>query len=86
MSTVIHADGIKTVIHTSQWKNKARLNFLLRAGMSEQRVKSIEEDWEKDVQQAHAAEHARIVGMIQFLRDECKNPERAEMYRQEYLA
>lgn len=86
MSTVIHADGIKTVIHTSQWKNKTHLNFLRRSGMADQQIKSIEIDWEKRNEQAHAAEHSRIVGMIQFLRDECNSPERAEMYRQEYLA
>lgn len=80
MSTVVHSDGIKTAIHTSNFQTKARLNYLLRSGMIQEQVDSLEKQWQIDERKAHDAEHDRVVEMVRFLREGCGNAPRADMY------
>jgi hypothetical protein len=79
MSTVIHDNGIKTVVHTSRFREDAQIDFLKRSGSIGSGEKSLRDSWAANVQKAHQVEHDRICQMARF-KAYVSGPDRAREY------
>ena len=64
MTTQIHTDGIKTVVHTSNFALDRQASFLRRSGADEATVAYFYEASAAAEKTAHLAEHDRKVAWI----------------------
>ncbi len=80
MSTVIHDNGIKTVVHTSRFGEDAKIDYLKRSGgFDDPGLQSLRDSWAANVQKAHQDEHDRICHMARF-KAYVSGPDRAREY------
>lgn len=61
MSTRVHADGIKTVVHTSKWATDKQADFLRRSGAGEDTVDYFYKNSAESEAYAHQREHDSII-------------------------
>lgn len=87
MTTVIHLNGIKTVVHSSRYQENEKINFLKRSGWIDGPIqeKILRASWAAAHSKAHLLEHDRICSMARFLNFCGDTPAKGRERAVEYL-